>query len=269
VVAAPAGAASTRSAGPSIGAARAYVPTVGAHRSRLVVDISVRYHDARNLAAPAPRGEAISRRSATRRVVARPAQAPAPIAANGSFSLGRDPNGNPFVSGTFGPGPFGGTQVQVAWQSPIGQQACEVLAGNDRASWLSTPLTGTYETAEDSVKAAAFFLEFPASPTITELSIGTRGSCGFDYRNLSIQVSPTGSFQIGQQPNGQPLIVGTVQAQDKILLQCNTSLIGPGNCIVSPGQAQTTFVASNNADLTSFRSAGQAATAAAGHRRDR
>jgi hypothetical protein len=133
VAAAPAGAASTRSAGPSIGAARAYVPTVGAHRSRLVVDISVRYHDARNLAAPAPRGEAISRRSATRRVVARPAQAAAPIAANGSFSLGRDPNGNPFVSGTFGPGPFGGTQVQVAWQSPIGQQACEVLAGNDRS----------------------------------------------------------------------------------------------------------------------------------------
>jgi len=77
----------------------------------------------------------------------------------------------------------------------------------------------------------------PDSPTLAYLAI-TTGLCprGAVWDSLNIPVPPSGSFGIGTQPNGQPLITATIVDQQTIGLRWTTTLNTGRGCSVPPGQ---------------------------------
>jgi hypothetical protein len=156
----------------------------------------------------------------------------APVAADGTFSLGQEPGGGADVQGK-----FNDTALQISWNA-LSAQNCIVPAGNNTATWVSTPRTGLYEfSSSPNGPWTLLEIDNPTSPTLTYLAI-TTGLCprGAVWDSLSIPVPPSGSFAIGSQPDGKPLITGTVVDQQTIGLQWTTTLDTGRGCSVPPGQ---------------------------------
>jgi hypothetical protein len=166
----------------------------------------------------------------------------APIAANGTFTLGQEPGSGPDVQGT-----FTATAVQVSWEA-LSARNCIVPTGSNTAGWLSMPRTGYYKFGgSPNGPWSLMYVENPDSPTLAYLAI-TTGLCpyGAVWDNLNIPVPPSGSFGIGTQPSGQPLITGTIVDQQTIGLQWSTQLTGRG-CNIPPGQVNVPWTSPDTA----------------------
>jgi hypothetical protein len=166
----------------------------------------------------------------------------AAVAADGTFTLGRDPSGQPLVRGT-----FAGETVRVSWVDLPGTN-CEVTAFSNVANWISMPRTGFYKYGgSPNGPWSLMDVENPDAPTLAYLAI-TTGLCpsGAVWDNLNIPVPPSGSFGIGTQPSGRPLITATIVDQQTIGLQWSTQLTGRG-CTIPPGQVNVPWNAPDTA----------------------